>query len=610
MAKSKSHQCFLLFIAVAKAADPSTYFGGLDNSVYLDWLNSSSYDRSTWLESSSATGVAVHWSTNESHVQLAVACKATGWVGFGLAEAGGMRGADIVLYSAETDELVDSYVLDELVNPMPDDCQSWTLVRSQTEDGFIIFEANRLLDTGDSQDHIIIDDSDQRVEATRVIAAWGNESSPSYHGLSNRAKGAVRFMSKTAVDELELFQENMAAEAEGTFLLAAVDFAIPATETTYHKFCFSTSDLVALGAPIDQDLHVIGIEPIIDARTAKYVHHFVLRALSVSLNTTDECNAAVFIETAYAWAPGNLPMMLPYNVGSPLGSSGFKAFQLETHYNNPQLDDGMIDSSGVKFYYTSKKRQYDMGIFQTGDPLIGLLNEPVSINGGLSEHTFDCKSSCSSSIVDQPLTVIVESLHMHKSGVRMVNSQIRNDEVIRQAEAQFWDFDQQGSLAVIQQPFTIAPGDSFRTSCIYNAPNGEDFGLGSNQEMCIAFLSYYPRVSFAILGMEIPYLCGLRVGDFFPPCGVEWSNSNISDISQVGRSFGVAPSTCPAISGPIATATPAASDSTAAPAASDSTAAPTAAPKPLPSASSTVTHARLLAAVLAMSFAFAMNLAM
>ena len=627
----KAHQCLLLLVAVTKAVDPSAFFGGTGNGVYLKWLNSSMYDRSKWLESSSATGlgVALHWSTNESHVQLAVACKATGWVGFGLAEAGGMRGADIVLYSAATDVLVDSYVLDELVYPMPDDCQSWTLVRSLAEDGFIIFEANRLLDTGDSQDHIIIDDSNETVIATRVIAAWGNESSPSYHGLTNRAKGVVRFMSKTTGDELELFQESMAAEAEGIFLLVAENFTIPAAETTYEKFCFSTSDLLALGVPIDQDLHGIGAEPLIDARTAQYVHHFVLRASSVFLNTTEDCSAALFIETAFAWAPGDLPMKFPFNVGSPLGSSGFKAFQLETHYNNPQRDEGLLDSSGVKFYYTSKKRQYDLGVFQTGDPLLGLASLPVSVNGGLSEHVFDCQSSCSSSFVDQPLTVITESLHMHMSGVRMVNSQIRNDEVIRRAEVQFWDFDQQGSLSVVQQPFTISPGDAFRTSCIYNAQNGEDFGLGSSQEMCMTFLFYYPRVSFEIPGieipgMEIPYLCGLTVGDWFPPCGVDWSNSSLSDISQVMRSFGVAPLTCPVVSGPTATpavsdptATPAASDPTATPAASSPTATPAASsptstpkaePKPSASDSSTVIHARLLAAVLATSCVFAMNL--
>lgn len=566
MTISKPLQSLLLLVAVAKAVDPSTFFGGSGNGVYLDWLNSSDYARSKWLSSTSdaGLGVAVHWNTNSTHIELAVASKAIGWVGFGIAEAGSMKGADIVMYTAAADELVDSHVLDELAYPVPDVCQSWTLVRSLADDGFIIFEAYRLLDTGDSQDRVIIDDSDEVITATRVIAAWGNESSPSYHGAANRVKGVIRFMSKTAVDELESFQESMAAEAEGTFIIAAQDFVIPAVETTYEKFCFAADDLLAMGIPLDQDLHTIGIEPIIDTRSAQYVHHFVLRASSLPVNIID-CASTFFLETAYAWAPGEMPMRFPYNVGGPLGSSGFTSFQLEIHYNNPQLDDGRVDSSGVKFFYTSKKRQYDLGIFETGDPLMGLIGTPVNSNGGLSEHTFDCGSSCSSSFLNQSVTVVTESLHMHMSGVRMSNSHVRNGEVIRRAEAQFWDFDQQGSLTVVQQPFTIAPGDSFRTSCIYNTKNDEQFGLASSQEMCIAFLFYYPRQAFNFGDLELPYLCGMRFGDFYPACNVDWSNSSLSDMSQVGRSFGVAPSTCPAppvaISSMSPTAAPASPDS-------------------------------------------------
>jgi Copper type II ascorbate-dependent monooxygenase, C-terminal domain len=163
----------------------------------------------------------------------------------------------------------------------------------------------------------------------------------------------------------------------------------------------------------------------------------------------------------------------------------------------------------------------------------------------------------------------------------MSNSHVRNGEVIRRAEAQFWDFDQQGSLTVVQQPFTIAPGDSFRTSCIYNTQNDEQFGLASSQEMCIAFLFYYPRQAFNFGDLELPYLCGMRFGDFYPACNVDWSNSSLSDMSHVGRSFGVAPSTCPAppvaISSTSPTASPTFSGAVLEPSDS-STVSPTAAP--------------------------------
>ena len=546
----------LTIAGIVNAVDPSSYFGGTNIATYLDWANKSSYDRHAWIESSSdsSLGVAIHWTTDDTHIRLAVAANATGWVGFGLSESGSMKGADIIMYTAETDELVDSYVLDDLVTPLPDDCQSWTLVNSITQDGFIIFEATRALNTGDSQDRIIIDDSSSLIPATRVIAAWGDTSTPSYHGVDNRAKSSVRFMGATSSEEeLATFRTMISTESEGNFSIQAVDYAIPAVETTYAYFCFSKADLLMLGAPLDNDLHSIGMEPIIDSRGAKYVHHFIVYASTQEWDSSADCAFYPGMEVAYAWAPGATSLDLPSNVGGPLGSSGFKSFKLETHYNNPGLDAGQLDSSGVRFYYTSKKRQYDLGIFETGDPLVNLINTAVSTTGGLSSHTFECPTSCSSTFLNESVTVLGEWLHMHKSGVSMVNSQIRGGEVIRLGDVQFWDFAQQAP--VVQEPFKILPGDSFRTTCSYNASNGEVFGRGSSAEMCIAFLYYYPRQTMTSLIGEIPFVCGYGFDAFFPECATDWTTANIADLSQLGRTFGVSPSTCPpqspaTISGP------------------------------------------------------------
>ena len=461
-----------------------------------------------------------------------------------------MRGADIVMYTAENNELVDSHVLDDLVTPIADQCQSWTLVNSVSRDGFIIFEAYRLLDTGDTQDRIILDDSNELVAASRVIAAWGDTAAPTYHGLSNRAKGSVRFMGNStttmSLDEMESFQQSVADEAEGNFTIAANNYAIPAVETTYAIFCFSGADLAAtMGVPLDEDLHIIGIEPVIDLRSSQYVHHFIVTGMNDAWNSSLECQQYPGFELAYVWAPGDMPLKLPDNVGGPLGSLGFKSFKLEIHYNNPELDTEKFDSSGVRFLFTSKKRQHDLGIFQTGDPRLLLMNTMVSNNTALSAHTFDCQSSCSGVFLNESVTVISEHLHMHMSGISMANSQIRDDQVVHVGEVQFWDFAQQGNLRVAQQPFTIQPGDSFRTQCNYNAKNGEVFGLGSSQEMCIAFLFYYPRKVIPTDFGDLPFMCGPKVfGESFPECDASWTRADLQDTSQLGRTFGVASTSC------------------------------------------------------------------
>jgi len=102
---------------------------------------------------------------------------------------------------------------------------------------------------------------------------------------------------------------------------------------------------------------------------------------------------------------------------------------------------------------------------------------------------------------------------------------------------QFWDFNQQGNLAVVQEPFQIMPGDAFRTTCDYEANNGEVFGLASQEEMCIAFLYYFPR-------QESLQFCGLGFGEFFPGCEAEYSAT--ADLTEFSRSFGSAPSNCAA----------------------------------------------------------------
>jgi len=76
----------------------------------------------------------------------------------------------------------------------------------------------------------------------------------------------------------------------------------------------------------------------------------------------------------------------------------------------------------------------------------------------------------------------------------MYNEHIRNGEVIRTSVVDFFDFDQQGSQPVQQETFEILPGDSFRTRCYFNGDDDSvKWGAGSHEEMCISFLTYYPR---------------------------------------------------------------------------------------------------------------------
>lgn len=447
----------------------------LNDAIYTSWLEDSTYERQLTLAEGKTV---IHWTIDDvnDQIHLAMAVEASGWAAFGISENGGMRGADMVIFEAEEERLIDAHVLDELF-PIPDACQSWTLKNSITDDGIIIFEATRLLDTGDSQDRAIIDDRSMLVQANRIIVAWGDTPQSSYHG-PNRARGSVRFYGDDQGDEWSNFRDLMNDEAEGSLLMVADNFPIPTRETTYMDFCFLYEDLLALGMPPDVELHTIGVEPIVDERTVPYIHHFVVQANA----DPTECGG---FEVAFAWAPGDLPVGMPPNVGGPLGEGGFKSFSVQIHYNNPDQVPDLFDSSGIRMHWTTQKREFDLGVMQVGDPLIELYGQQVG--DGLTSHDFVCKPSCTSLVMSEPITVLRETLHMHKSGKRMFNSQIRGDEVVRTATADYFDYDQQGSLNVVQAAFTIEPGDSFQTKCYYDSQD-EIFGLASQDEMCIAFL--------------------------------------------------------------------------------------------------------------------------
>lgn len=39
---------------------------------------------------------------------------------------------------------------------------------------------------------------------------------------------------------------------------------------------------------------------------------------------------------------------------------------METHYDNPEFKDGIIDNSGLRLWATKKTRKYDASIIETG----------------------------------------------------------------------------------------------------------------------------------------------------------------------------------------------------------------------------------------------------
>ena len=478
-----------------------------------------------------------------------------------------MYGSDMALFAAsQPTELVDAHVVSEPF-PKPDDCsQDWELISSHStyivtaeerqavdttveDETFLMFEARRKLNTGDPQDIALIRDTDLAIPEQRIISAWGDTPEVSFHGVDDVSRGSIRLY-KTEVDEPD-FDALMARDADGSFFVGARNFTIPANDTTYQDFCITRQDLIDQGVPDTTDLmSVIGFRPIVDdGPSARYVHHYVTTGIMNASEAACNDGDGGGMDLVYVWAPGDGPFALPEFLGSSLfGEDGFQGFNVEIHYDNPNMDEGIVDSSGVEIFFSTTPRETEVAVLQVGDPFIQLFSQPVG--EGYNMHQFDCPGSCSNLYLqdDEPVTVIREYLHMHATGARMTNEQIRNGEVVRTAATEVWDFDANGNIAMKQDEYKLQPGDGFRTKCYFNGEADTVFGLGSREEMCIAFLYYYPRKKITVPTEEgefnIPFICGHGIDFFEGACNSPHSGAVLENEASLNREFGKQKAQC------------------------------------------------------------------
>jgi hypothetical protein len=216
-------------------------------------------------------------------------------------------------------------------------------------------------------------------------------------------------------------------------------------------------------------------------------------------------------------------------------NGNYRSISIEIHYNNPQNLEGLVDSSGFRIYYSVQPREIQAAWLLLGDPATLMEGQPIE--DGLTKYSFTCASDCSSTILgSESVTVLAESLHMHKTGIRMTNELVRNGEVANFGAVDVFEFEQQGSFKVQQGQYEIFPGDAFRTTCYYR--DGTKFGFSSQEEMCVAFLLYYPakRVDFGSFG-SFQWACMYGI-DSLPICKEELEIQALESVEGLGRRFG------------------------------------------------------------------------
>jgi len=472
-----------------------------------------------------APGVFLRWSVVGEEIMLCLQAKATGWVGFGLAEVGGMKGSDIVYYEAKSNKLTDSYAVENGM-PRADACsQDWKLRSAENVDGTMTVEMSRLLVVTDTEDRNFEDDAALPMAPTAVIMAWGDDDNLSYHAQS-RAKAQVRFFQQGAGGGGVSMQERIdALKADSTIQKVEMlqsDHPIPDDRSTqYHEECYILKDIMPAGSEAGE-FHIVGFEPFLDPRTKKHIHHYVVSA-------GNDCENSEGMTVVWLWGPGIPGYVFPPEAGVRIMTGGFQAIHIQIHYDNPTLISGLVDSSGFSIFYTNQLRQFDAGILQLGDPNILLFKQPIKEKDGsgyshltLTNPARDCTGKWE---VDE-VTVFERFMHMHKAGERMVTRQYRDGELVRTDFCDYYDFFQSGGFSPRSTAagFKIKKGDTFDVECFYYSNDKMiRFGLASDDEMCIDFLYYYP--------LQKNSVCNPSLDTLQPP-------EDLASIGDLGRKFG------------------------------------------------------------------------
>ncbi|CAG0900730.1 unnamed protein product [Darwinula stevensoni] len=368
-----------------------------------------------------------------------------GWIGLGFSPTGGMRDSDVITAWVKDGQIffADRHVPVDHELPRVDDVPNYNLISAVETGTATVIRFTREFDTCDlDQDYFITGDT------VRVIFAYGDADpegeDPYYHG-SNRGTKSIYLLDPPLG---EIPDDPSIKE-----WIVTTKIVLPAMDTTYwckiHK------------APVlDTTHHVIGYKPHVKPGNERYVHHLQFFGCNVAKEQEAMFDSWAEQEGVVCDGPDHplewrkcrslLGDAYPENVGYVLPASG-TYFMMEMHYDNPELVSGVQEDSGIKIYYTDVLRPLEMATVQVGAQV-----EPTQITPARQSLFYNighCSPSCTqATLPTEGIHVFAGILHSH------------------------W----------IECDFDSSDRDSVTIG-----------GFKTTDEMCLAFLQYYPAQNIA-----------------------------------------------------------------------------------------------------------------
>ncbi|PSN48351.1 MOXD1 1 protein [Blattella germanica] len=367
----------------------------------------------------------------------------------------------------------DAHGLDSTGAPVADPEQDCILLGGKQNDSHTVIRFRRALDTCDNNHDLRLGgDTVRMIYATHdrdPTLDDGELVGMSWHGKENRGVRSLHLLTpavKRGIDRGPQIQH---------WNVTLRDFVVPDNmDTLYWCKIFKVPAM-------NRKHHMIGYEPVLQPGNERYVHHMLLYECVAPHQFTS--SDAIFQKYELPVTPqlchsNGTGEFLPEHVGLPL-ADGDKAryFMLEIHYDNPGFRK-VRDNSGIRIHYTENLRQYDGGILVNGITITPLHIVPPH------QPEYRTAGYCSSECTNRKLRL----------------RHIRNgQELPRVAEDDHYDFNYQ-QARVLPQEVSVLPGDELVTECVYQTPNRTEptfGGYSTKQEMCLAFVLYYPRTQLA-----------------------------------------------------------------------------------------------------------------
>uniref|UniRef100_A0A8C0YK23 Monooxygenase, DBH-like 1, like n=1 Tax=Cyprinus carpio carpio TaxID=630221 RepID=A0A8C0YK23_CYPCA len=386
----------------------------------------------------------------------------SGWVGFGFSPKGGMTGADIVIggVGAKGSYFTDHHAQGNSM-PVVDKQQNYKLLSLTESDGKTVIKFQRSISSCDENDLPITD------LPMKLIYAYGQTDDITYHSAQRGTKelNLLKYMPRVNPPNSNFFDITM------------VNFTVPAKQTYYH--------CKIMKAPtFDHKRHIYRIEPVIT--NFDLVHHLLLYRCppSVTEPFEAECYTGVdgeCMETVAVWGVGGGAFEFPEVAGLPIGGNVSDFFyRLEVHYNNPNKTAGRVDNSGLRFYYTSELRQHDAAVLMTGLALAPWYAIPPKAKSFLTYGMYSADD----------WMILCSVCESDTSGGKQIDLLAVDEN---------YDFEYQ-EVTNLGKTKTVKLGDKLLVECTYNTEIRNKLtwgGLSTSDEMCLAFLFYYPALSLS-----------------------------------------------------------------------------------------------------------------